>query len=260
MRKRSRRIFGYPDIHWTERDKKALAVAMKAREVFKPDEIVCGGDLTNAGPFARHAKLKLDQDRAYDYLTDEIEPTRDWLIEEHKQCRTGKVHLLMGNHDDWFERWCLRIGIDESLKSLRPSVMWQKDNPWLHIVPFGRLDKNRRAYLKLHPKLVVIHGWAANKYAAETHLQMAKPYSVIYHHTHRAEMRSGTMLNGEVVHSMCAGCLCKKQPIYALGGSPTGWTHGFWVAYLGHKTFTMYSIPIWKDWSCVLPDGQEVRL
>ena len=105
----------------------------------------------------------------------------------------------------------------------------------------------------------MVHGWCANKYAAQRHLDLAKPYSIIYHHTHRAEMRFATMADGKLCQAMCAGCLCRKQPKYATNGQPSEWTHGFWVAYLGHKSFTMYPVTIVKG-CAVMPDGKEIRV
>ena len=111
-------------------------------------------------------------------------------------------------------------------------------------------------------KLMVVHGWSASKYCADKHLQMAKPYSVIYHHSHRAEQRTTSMADGRLVTALNAGCLCLKQPVYALSGMPTEWTTGFWVCYMGRNSFSLYSIPILGKGSkrfCIMPDGKEIK-
>ena len=41
-RKPAQRVFGYTDIHWSDRDERALAVAMKAQELFQQAAQVVG--------------------------------------------------------------------------------------------------------------------------------------------------------------------------------------------------------------------------
>lgn len=260
MKDKTTRVFGYTDIHWASRSEAALKLARRAQAAFKPHKVVFGGDLLNAGPFARHPKISTDQDADYDLLETELNPIKRFIEGVETDTINKEIDIVMGNHDDWIERFCCRSGIGKALRSMRPSNYLTTGLKKVRVLPYGRLDHDRTAFLRLHPRLIVVHGWAENKFAADTHLQLAKPFSIIYHHTHRADQRMGTMADGKLVQAMCAGCLCKKQPIYAHGGKPTEWVHGFWVAYLGSKTFTMYSVPIWENHTCVLPDGQEIRL
>ena len=64
---------------------------------------------------------------------------------------------------------------------------------------------------------------------------------------------------GDPVEAMNAGCLCKKSPLYRHDGSPTQWAHGFWIAFIGRRSFTIYPILINKG-RAVMPDGKEIRL
>lgn len=255
-----KRVFGYPDIHWSDRDERALAVADAAHRAFKPDLTVYGGDLLNCGPFARHPKRKLDDDEGYDLVRSELEPVAKHITQAQRRTNGGRVVVLEGNHDEWLERYLCTLPTGGKLRSLLPSqyLMQGRENAvW---VPYTRVHGDRRGMFMLHHRLGVVHGWAASKYAADRHLQLAKPYSIIYHHTHRAESRSATMCDGTVVHAMNAGCLCRKIPIYAENGCPSEWSHGFWVAYLGQRSFTMYPVVIERGYSAVMPDGREVKL
>ena len=42
------------DIHFIERDEQALAVAMQAVRMLKPDTLIIGGDLLTCGYFSSH--------------------------------------------------------------------------------------------------------------------------------------------------------------------------------------------------------------
>lgn len=68
------------------------------------------------------------------------------------------------------------------------------------------------------------------------------------------------MCDGKMVGAWSAGCLCARTPIYAHGGAPTEWSHGFWVAYIGRDSFTVYTVPIFDKGYAVLPDGKEVKV
>lgn len=259
--KRAKRVFGFTDIHWSERDPRALALAMEAHKVFKPDHTVIGGDLLNASPFSRHPKRTLDEDAEYDYVNDELDPARGFLDTVQSRTIGGQLTILEGNHDAWFERWIRNsdAGRGAALKSLLPKNYLTKGRKNCRWVPWNDFTGDRKSRLFLHPKLMVVHGWCANKYAGERHLQMAKPYSVIFHHSHRAEQRIATMADGHIVTALNGGCLCKLTPTYNLDSAPSEWSQGFWVAYVGEESFTTYIVPIIKG-GCVLPDGTEVKL
>lgn len=250
------KIFGYTDIHWSDRDKTALAVAEAAQRAFKPDVAVIGGDLLNCGPFSRHPARKLDEDDGYDYISTELEPARQFL--DRVQRHAKRTVMLEGNHDEWFERWMTGWRDRQIFGSLAPSRYLSADRRDFSYVPFTKLGANRLGGVRLGPRLIAVHGWAAQKYAADRHLQMAKPYSIIYHHTHRADHRRATMCDGKLVEALCAGCLCRTIPIYAHNGNPTEWTHGFWVAYVGSRSHTIYSVAIERG-AAVMPNGKEVR-
>ena len=122
-------------------------------------------------------------------------------------------------------------------------------------------DKQDRASaIVLHPKLICVHGWAATKYAAGWHREKSPLQSVIFNHTHRMQSDTLTYPTSDApTTAMSAGCLCNRVPMYGITGSPTGWTHGFWVAYVGADSFTIYSVIINRG-RAILPCGREVKI
>ena len=255
--KRATRVFGYTDIHWSDRDERALAVAEAAQRAFKPDRTIIGGDLCNCGPFSRHPKRTFDEDAQYDLVETELAPASKFI--DRVQAHTVQdTVFLVGNHDEWLEQWLMSLG-NRGLRSLVPARYFAKDRKAFSVVPFNPRDRVRSGHVRLRPDLIVVHGWATPKYAAQRHLELAKNVSVIFHHTHRWDHRAGQPFRGPSIEAFSAGCLCKRKPIYAHGGSPSDWVHGFWVAYIGRRSYTAYPVKI-TGAGTVLPDGREVRV
>ncbi len=256
--KKATRVFGYPDIHWSDRDEKALAVAMRAQEIFQPDRTVIGGDLLNCTPFSRHPRQSLNDGADLDWRASEIDPVNGFL--DYVQERTGKggIDFIEGNHDAWFERWLTGVRGGESLSGFVPRRLLGDGRKNFRWIPFSD-PRERSAYVQLASDMIVVHGWSACLHAAAKHLRDAKNMSVIFNHTHRTETRTETLFGGEPVAAWSAGCLCQRVPMYAHGRSVTSWTHGFWVAYIGRRSSTVYPVTINHRYEAVLPDGTEVR-
>lgn len=255
--KPAQRVFGYTDIHWSDRDERALAVAMKAQELFKPDRTVIGGDLLNCTPFSRHPRQSLNDGSEIDWRAEEVDPVQGFL--DYVQGNTGKggVDFIEGNHDAWFERWLTNVRGGASLVGWTPRKMLSQGRKNFRWIPWAD-PRERRSYVSLADDLIVVHGWAANLYAAAKHMREAKNKSVIFHHTHRTESRVETLFDGEPIEAHSAGCLCQRVPMYAHGQSVTNWTHGFWVAYIGRRSSTVYPVTINHRYEAVLPDGSEL--
>lgn len=257
---RAVRVLWFGDVHWSDRDERAIALVEKSAELFKPDIIVDLGDLLNCDAFSRHPMRLLDEDDGYDYVESELAPAYKWSCRMEKLARQRMIQLA-GNHDEWMEKWMANgTRSHRAFKSMRPSVQMRKDRGrGYRYIPFSSLHGDRKGVFRLPCGVLFVHGWASGKYAADRHLQLGKPYSVIYGHTHRAETRTAPMYDGTYVTAINAGCLCRKQPKYAHGGSPTEWVTGFGVLYAGKTSFTAYPITIHGS-SVVLPDGRQVTV
>lgn len=258
-KKRAKRVLWFGDVHWSDRNEAAVEIVEKAAERFRPDVIVDIGDLLNCDAFSRHPKQALDETAEYDYVAGELDPAWKWSRRMEKHAREQYIQMG-GNHDDWMSRYLASMDDGRrAFKSLLPERYMTRDRSrGYRYIPFYKQHGDRRGAFHLPCGVLFVHGWAAPKYAAERHLQLAKPFSVIFGHTHRAETRTAPMYDGRVTTAINAGCLCKLQPKYAHGGSPTEWTTGFGVLYAGARSFTAYPIAI-RDNSCVLPNGTEVR-
>ena len=254
------RWFGYPDMHMPDHDEEAVAVAEAAQREFKPDNVIVGNDMFNCDQFSRHPKQKIKDGVVKDFEQTSLVPGNAFL--DRVQASTKHTYFLEGNHDAWLERWTVNAGPAgmalHSLTSLKNNVSKGRDN-FTYIKQEAERN-DRVSKVVLHPRLICVHGWCATKYAAGWHREKSPNQSVIFNHTHRMQSDTLTYPESDMpTTAMSAGCLCSTQPEYAHTGGPTGWTHGFWVAYVGKTDFTMYAVPINKG-RAILPCGKEVRV
>jgi len=252
------KVFGYTDIHWGDRDERALAVAQHAQEVFQPDITIIGGDLLNMAPFARHRIRTIDEARRkieYDYPKDELYPANKFL--DFVQKNTAKQTVFLeGNHDAWLESWIVDTPGASAFRSLRPRLALGAGRENFTYVNYNREKEDRKCFYHLRDDIWAVHGWTVQKHAAWKTLEIARDVSVIYNHTHRPDQRWGRLSGGKLITSFSAGCLCRLDATYLTGGYKE-WAHGFWVAYIGRVGWMPYIITI-DQGKAVLPDGTEV--
>ena len=252
-RTKATRVFGYTDMHIPDQDHEAVAVAEAAQREFKPDITVVGNDMLQATPFSRFGNQTIEESVAQDFKATELDPANDFInrVQQH----TKFTYFQEGNHDAHIERWAANHSKGaQSIFSLI-SVKANLSN--------GRLDfkyLSQGQNVELHPKLIVTHGWSYAIHCAAVHRRKSPLQSVIFHHAHRMQSDTLTYPATDMpTTAMCAGCLCKRVPMYKHDGNPTGWTHGFWVAYIGSVDFTMYAVPVNKG-RAILPNGKEIKI
>lgn len=257
---KSRLVFGYTDIHWSDRDPQALAVANAAHRYLQPHTTVIGGDLLNADPFSRFAKSKVPKGLITDWGEDELKPACKFLDEVQGRTK-DHTYFIEGNHDAWIERWASNNSTASQVFSLiSPRLQLARGRNRFTYLPYVADSTDRGSALLLHPKLAVVHGWSIARHAASKHLELSRSRSVIFHHTHRIQRDVGRdPWTGQPIEAVSAGCLCRLQPKYLHGGSPSQWNHGFWITYLGNRNYTTYVVEIYKG-KCVLPDGKEIKI
>ena len=247
------RWFGFPDMHIPDHDEEAVAVTEAAQRMFKPDNVIVGNDLLQATSFSKFGNQTIEEAVADDFKETELDPANAFL--DRVQRHTKHTFFQEGNHDAHIERWAALHGKGSvSIFSL--------------ISPRVNLSKNRKDFtyvsqggsVQLHDKLICIHGWSYSIHCASVHRRKSPLQSVIFNHAHRMQSDTITYPASDMpTTAMCAGCLCKRMPMYKHDGNPTGWTHGFWCAYVGRRDFTMYAVPINKG-RAILPSGKEVRI
>lgn len=256
---KAQKVFVLPDIHFHDRDKVAVAVAMKALAEFGPDTTVCLGDILHNEAFSAHPRSKLLKN-AKELLSTELNGANGLL--DQMQAHTKRhTYFLEGNHEFRTERWC--AGLPQTVAE----SVWDMIDPKKYLcanrknfswVPYKNSHSRRKNQVDLSPRLICVHGWVASANAGKDHLRKARGKSVIFGHSHRAEH---VIMPGEdereTVEALNPGCLCNQRPEYADG--PTDWTHGIGIAYIGRKSHTLYGCKIEKG-AVVLPSGKEVRV
>jgi len=254
-----KRVFGYTDIHWTHRDERAVEVAMKAQAYFQPHHAVIGGDLADCGPFSSHPKID-KTDQVDDWIRDELEPCQLFLnyVQDNTLEHTSFVE---GNHEHRVERVAANGG--KAWKAVYPLVsprhLFPRGRKDFTYIPFSGQRNPLSGFCMVAPDVRVVHGWAANKYAANKHLELSRTQSIIYNHAHRRQEHSTRdPWTNRQIFSMCAGCLCNLEPFYGHNGAPSDWSHGFWVGYVDKHHRQFYPVTI-ENGYCIMPDGKEIR-
>jgi predicted phosphodiesterase len=263
-----------PDIHFPDHEPQALEIVKKVASTLKPTNTLLLGDVLDCGIFSKHDMKAVRELADYDYQQLEVDPCNQFLdfIQDHTQQMT---HFLEGNHEQRIERWAVdagRVG-QEIYKLIAPKETVGKRNgsyrKKFNMVPYDVSTGNRMGFVQIvqdSPKmdtggLVAVHGWSWAKSAARVHLEKSRSQSIVFGHTHRAQMEaSRDPWTGKTIIAFNPGTLSKLQPLYQTGGNPSEWSHGFALVYVGATSWTQYIIPINKKGSCVLPDGREVKV
>lgn len=252
--------FIIPDTHIPEHDQAAVACMMRAHAVIKPNYTLHLGDLMDCGMFSSHAKRTISETLAYDFKEQEVDPTNKFFDRLQKNTKEHTYYLL-GNHEERIERWAASNGQTALAvySILSPTNTIARGRKNFTMIPYSVPTGDRMGYVQLAPDLVAVHGWSFAKNAAQVHLAKSRSKSIIFGHTHRAQLEGGRdPWTGKPVKAFSPGTLSKLAPLYAVGGSPTDWVHGFAIVYVGKNSWTEYIVNIDNGY-CVLPDGKEIR-
>lgn len=260
------RVFGFPDIHWSQRDERALSIAEAAHRYFQPDITVVGGDLLDCGPFSRFPTSTMAEALSGSWVEEELDPACRWLDKIQQRTKQTTI-FLEGNHEARVEKVCASGGraLQAMYPLVSPRLNIQRGRKRFVYVPWntdGCTVGPGAGKYDLSPNLTVVHGWFTSKYPARKHLDTSRTQSVIFHHTHRVD--SVTLKNpwdNTLLTGTGTGCLCKLMPLYAHGGKPTEWCHAFWVAFISRRNplwNTHYTVEI-GPYGAVMPDGKEIK-
>lgn len=258
-----------PDIHFPDHDPAAVEIVKKAINILKPDNTLLLGDVLDCGVFSNFKSKAFLSEAKHSFEKEEVIPCNN-LLDYIQENTKEKTFFLEGNHEARVERWAVNSGLvgKEIFGIISPQkLLSQGRKNFKYILYENTLDK-RMGYVQIAPShqsmrtggLVAIHGWSWAKNAARVHLEKSRSQSVIYGHTHRIQLEtSRDPWKGNPIIAFSPGTLSKLQPLYATGGSPSEWSHGFALIYVGRTSWTQYIIPITKG-CCVLPDGREIKI
>jgi hypothetical protein len=245
------------DLHWGyERrnkhklplhDVRAMNVALDFARDFKPDHVILGGDILDAGCVSHHNHGKPGATEGLKLLED-VKGLKDNFIKPLEDLRADTYTYIEGNHEAWLKDLEEMIPALEGMFDLDRLLDLQSN--W-KVVPQGEFHKLG--------KCVFVHGdqirggihsakWAVEAYQANIFFG--------HFHTHQAHTRvSAIELNGHT--GTAVPCLCKKGPGYG-GGSPNRWMQGFLHGYIQRDgSFNSY-VTIIIDGKAVI-NGKEYR-
>lgn len=251
-------LLDYGDVHWAERDPAAVSILEKVLQYIRPHTTVIGGDLLDANHFSKKPKNTIEE-RTGDWMEEELVPALAHVARVRAATR-DRLWYLEGNHERRILKAVANGGPEiKALQSAADLAKLIGKVPGTTYVPYAATANTISCYAKVAPGLLSVHGWSFAKHAAAKHLDYSRDHSVIFHHSHRAQSHTMRLpMSGRPIQAINAGCLCKLQPIYAEGGNPTEWTHGFLVGYLWGNRHQLFPITIHAG-ECVLPDGKLIR-
>jgi hypothetical protein len=239
------RIFIYPDTHCPYQDKRALALAHKARLHFKPDHTVILGDFADFYAVSSHSKAA----GRLASLEAEVEAVNHQLdiIDRHKDQR----HFISGNHEFRLERY-----LNEKAPELFglisiPGLLMLKDRGWSY-TPYG--EAMRIGHMNF------THDEGSSGPTAHMRARETFGGNVVIGHCHSAGIHYSGTTRGKTHVGASFGWLGDVKEInYLSRVKASKWTHGFGI---GHKeangTVHLQMIPI-IDGRCVV-NGQLISL
>lgn len=250
---------GLPDIHFPDHDRLALACALGAIQILKPKEVGFYGDVLNCEGFGRHAKTAVLQRRFQTFNKAEIQPCNrmlDWVsgVAEH-------VWFLEGNHENNVERKIMELGEfgQEIADLISPRKLISEGRKNFTYVEYVQKPGAELPHYRIAKDLVAVHGWSHSKNCAAKHLEMARNFSVVFGHVHRAQSHTVRQpIDRRRLKAWSPGCLAQLQPLYARH-DPTDAVHGFdliWVTEDKQK-WTSFTVEV-QGGVCILPDGRKV--
>lgn len=257
-------LFG--DVHGEHHDPDAVAAFLADMAAVRPTEIVCVGDLLDAGGFlSAHKTLGVVAEMDVTYEQDVA--AANMVLDELQTCAPkAKLTLIEGNHEHRVMRWVC----DQTLGNKRNAEYLRK-----LVGPASVLNLKKRGvrYIERHeyydglsisgacrvePHAIATHGEAfTGKYAAFRHMERLGQ-SVFFGHTHRLNTVYAEKLKGPVV-AVNTGCLCALRPLYMLTKT-TDWLHGYAIQVCSTDGFLAFTVPIIRGQSYLQPLAKHLNL
>jgi len=218
------------DIHGSERDEPAVALALAFVEDFDPDVRIINGDLFD---FAALRVGASEDDRRVD-LDQDVEMGIDFAKRFFKRGATNV--FMMGNHDK-------RV-LDFAKQTRTAECRYFATKLWDYITseivtPFGAIVKPYHSVEGVFSlgNLKFLHGYSTGNAAAKQH---AIAYgNVVFGHTH--SITSARAPGLKYRRAFNQGCLCRLNLEYASKNlGPLQWQHGFGYGVVMADHFYLY--------------------
>lgn len=240
------------DLHWgfenrgghklPLHDPKALAVALKFAEDFKPDHIILGGDMLDAGCVSHHNHGKPGATEGLRLLQD-AKGLKDALIKPLEVLNPKTLTFIEGNHEDWINQLIEKFPALEGILEIQNIL--SLDSKW-KMVPNGGFHKLG--------KLIFIHGdqISGGEHSAKAAVTAYESNVRFGHfHTYNTYTKTSTIDTKMAKTGVCVPCLCRKDPGYG-GGKPNRWAQGFGYGYIDTKN------SIFNDYVAIITDGKAI--
>lgn len=248
-----------PDLHYPFVDPKALGALLLSLELLQPREFGFLGDASDCHAWSSHPPKSKMEAAAHSFNEYEMKPLNRMIdmVEDNSE----RQKFLEGNHEDRVERRLLEMGaVGKAIEDLvSPRILLTQDRKNLEYVPYQRDPSAPIPHVKIADDYIATHGWSVSKHAAAKHLELAKGWSILFGHVHRAQVHcSREPITGRLLRAVCPGTMSLLQPLY-LQHNPSEWSHGFELVWVTNdrKSWTSYTVMI-RDGVCVLPGGLKI--
>ena len=251
----ARVLLAFGDVHVPHQNNLALEVMKKAASLLKPHVSISLGDLLDCGQFSVHPPTFGAPETDYEADLAHAGQLIDF-IQRHTQERTI---LIEGNHEYRLDRWAAQHAEGRGAYSLlAPRIQLMRGRSHCTYIRYGSTE-GRYPHYPVNSRIVAVHGWSYAQNAARMHLRISQGRSVLFAHSHRAQVELTQNIWGSgTIQARSAGCLCNPIPLYGTG-RPVEWVNAFILGYLGGHSDTLYTIPITGNFA-ILPGGEEIRV
>lgn len=226
------------DLH----DSRAIRVALKFAQDFKPHHIILGGDILDCGCISHHNHHKPGRTEGMRLLADAA-LCRDLVITPVEELASKSLTYITGNHCQWAEDLTDDIPALEGIVGIQPLLKLGTD--W-KIIPHG-------GYHRLG-KLFFIHGdqisggTNAARNAVEAYEQNVR---LGHFHTYQVSTKTSAVDAKLGKTGVVIPCLCTKDPKYN-EGKPNRWMQGFNFGYVDPSS------GLFNDYVAIITDGRTV--
>jgi len=240
------------DLHGQRMHRPAVDAFLHDLAEWKPDEILLGGDMVEAGGWISK-KQPIGFQAAVDYSYQEDIAAANWFLDEvQKRAPRATIKFIEGNHCDKVERLLMDVvathGGDHQfmMDLVSPRALLRLKERGIEY--YGRHEVHEegmpRGWVKWG-KCYYVHELGGGKNAARTSL-LKTAANVVYFHTHREDTASIVFPGVGLVKAWNSGCLCGTDPVW-MHSNPTEWTWGYGVEFIEpNDDFLRIHVPIWE--------------